>query len=170
MSNRLIQIKNKARYLQQNILNMLCVSLLGFLSGNLFGTILNSLRKFLVWDGFIIASLIIVIEIISYFSYKPIRYNEISTQSNQDPSFYKSKICSPTRRTSTNQRFVRRFVPQQSFCTKGALKKNILYTKPWSCKRMDCKKVHSKNIFKNFNLFKIGVMIGFFVDAFKVGS
>ena len=109
LSNRFIQIKNKTRYLQQNILSMLCISLLGFLSGNLFGTILNSLRKFMVWDGFIITSLILVIEIISYFSYKPIIYNERHTQSKknwtcsfQDPSLYKSKICSRTGRTNTS--------------------------------------------------------------------
>lgn len=45
--------------------------LLGFLGGNLFGTILNSLRSFFVWDGLIIIILITIGEIISYLSYKP---------------------------------------------------------------------------------------------------
>ena len=45
--------------------------LLGFLGGNLFGTILNSLRSFFVWDGLIIIILIAISEMISYLSYKP---------------------------------------------------------------------------------------------------
>ena len=107
-SKRFRKIKFKTRYLQQNILNMLCVSLIGFLSGNLFGTVLTPLRECIVWDGFIIACLIAVIEMISYFSYNPARYRlKISMR---------WKIC------------------------------------------------------KNLNIFKIGIMIGFFVDAFKVGS
>ena len=84
---------------------MISILLLGFLSGNLFGTLLSFVRKFIIWDGFIIATFIIIIEGTSYLSYRPRRFKSFSRFS-----------------------------------------------------------------IKAFNFFKVGLMIGFFVDAFKVGS
>ena len=112
LSTPLKKVKLLNRVFQQNILSMLCLVLIGFLSGNLFGTILGLFRELIIWDGFIIACLILVMEIISYFSYNSIQYT----------------LNSSTR-------------------AKNKLK-----------------------FFKKLNFFKIGLMIGFFVDAFKVGS
>ena len=42
---------------------------IGFLAGNLFGTFLNGIRTVIPWDGFIIVTLLIFIEIISYITY-----------------------------------------------------------------------------------------------------
>ena len=114
---RLIRIKIKTQYLRQNFLNMLCIFLIGFLSGNLFGTILNNLRNWVRWDGFIIVGLIATIEAISYFSYKN-----------------KLRKSYPFKRLQSNFHLT----------------------------------VHKRTQYLNF--FKIGIMVGFFVDAFKVGS
>ena len=84
---------------------MISILLIGFLSGNLFGTVLNFVRGFILWDGFIIVTFIIIIEGISYLSYKPRDFKSFSYFSIKALSF-----------------------------------------------------------------FKVGLMIGFFVDAFKVGS
>ena len=86
---------------------LISVLLLGFLSGNLFGTILDFLRRFVMWDLFIIATLLFVIEFIGFIAYNP-------------------------------------RVTKRSF---------VLVSK-----------------IKAINFFKVGMMIGFFVDAFKVGS
>ena len=96
-----------SRYLQNNLIFLLFVLLVGFLSGNLFGTVLTFIRGFIIWDGFIIATLLIVIEFTSYISYKP-----------RHSKYFRA-----------------------SYFTLKAI-----------------------------NFFKVGFMIGFFVDAFKVGS
>lgn len=100
---------SKRRFTKQGLLRTqrrslfakeLSVLLFGFLSGSLFGTVLTFVRVFLIWDGFIIACLLVVLETTTSLAYTK----------------------SPSRSTRT------------------------------------------------INLFKIGAMIGFFVDAFKVGS
>ena len=99
--------KIRFRRLRNNFLPMISVLLFGFLSGNLFGTVLTFVRRFVMWDGFVVALLITVIEVLSYLSYKPRHSKSLRT-------------CSSTA--------------------------------------------------KALNFFKVGMMIGFFVDAFKVGS
>lgn len=103
----LYNIKDRFQYLKDNFILKLAALLVGFLSGNLFGTVLLFVRNFIVWDGFIIAVLLIVFEIASYMAYK-----------------------------------VRHFYLLQRF----------------------------SSIIKAIHFFKVGIMIGFFIDAFKVGS
>ena len=84
---------------------MLALLLLGFLVGNVFGTFLNTLRLFFIWDGFIIVILIGLLELLNSIVYHA--------------------------------------------------KKSIVF---------------SQVVIQFINFFKIGLMIGVFVDAFKVGS
>jgi hypothetical protein len=98
-------LQDKSLFLRKNFPSMLALLLLGFLVGNVFGTFLNTLRFFFLWDGFIIFILIGLLEILNYNVYHA-----------------KNRMVSP--------RIVVQFI----------------------------------------NFFKIGLMIGFFVDAFKVGS
>ena len=142
VSGRLLRIKFKTQFLRQNFLSMLCFLLLGFLSGNLFGTILNSLRNWLKWDGFIIVGLIINIEAISYFSYNThgrIRRNNDKLRDRLVSTFF---CLNPITKENN----------------KASTKKRLSFKKPYRLKR---------NI---LNFYKIGIMVGFFVDAFKVGS
>lgn len=92
---------------KESKVSLISILLLGFLSGNLFGTILALLRGFVMWDLLVIAALLSVVEFTGFVAYNP-RVTERS-------SVLASKI-------------------------------------------------------KAINLFKVGMMIGFFVDAFKVGS
>ena len=96
---------------------MLALLLFGFLVGNLFGTFLNTLRFFFIWDVFIIFILIGLLEILNYIVY----------HTRNRPVF-----LSPFEAT-------RNLVPTEF-------------------------------VVQFLNFFKIGLMIGFFVDAFKVGS
>jgi len=98
-------LREKSLFLRKNFPSMLALLLLGFLVGNVFGTFLNTLRFFFLWDIFIIFVLIGLLEILNYNVYQA---------------------------------------------------KNRL--------------VFKKIVVQFLNFFKIGLMIGFFVDAFKVGS
>ena len=51
-------LRTKSLFLQKNFPNLLALLLFGFLLGNVFGTFLNTLRFFFIWDVFIIFILI----------------------------------------------------------------------------------------------------------------
>lgn len=93
---------------------VLCFLLIGFLVGNLFGTFLNTIRRYITWDGGIVFFLITLIEIFNYNVY----HNE------KRPFFF--FLLNP--------------------------------------------KIVKRSFWKSFHFLKIGLMVGFFVDAFKVGS
>lgn len=80
----------------------------------MFGTFLNTIRKYVIWDGVIVFFIISIIEILNY-------------------NVYHDK--------------------KRPFC--------FFILHPQIIKR---------SFWKLFNFFKIGLMVGFFVDAFKVGS
>ena len=106
-------VQEKSLFLQKSFPSILALLLLGFLVGNVFGTFLNTLRFFFIWDGFIIFILIGVLEILSYTAYH-----------------------------AKNRSFIFLISP----------------------------KIVRNAFWQFINFFKIGLMIGFFVDAFKVGS
>ena len=144
----------------------LVVLLLGFLSGNLFGTLLSFLRQFLVWDVLIIIILLLAGEIISYISYNK-KYSEKKTNETF-PLYLWARALSfvALRRRGTTGPFL----PFQ-----GIERRGVTRTLPWCAVPLRSKKGpvgvsgrHVKPFY--FNFFKMGVMIGFFVDAFKVGS
>ena len=127
----------------------LVVLLLGFLSGNLFGSILTFLRQFFVWDGLIITMLLLTGEIISYMSYNKKIYKHFL--SSRRSKFCVAKPHSYRVRVATqNLDFL---LPSKG--KKGSLSVNTQI---------------NLALQSYLNFFKIGVMIGFFVDAFKVGS
>lgn len=111
--------QKKLSLLKKDFSKMLCLLLLGFLTGNIFGSFLNTIRQFFIWDGFITFCLITFIEFLSYLTY------------TQKKSSGTLKFFASQRYTQTSIRST------------------------W---------------FQFANLFKIGLLIGFFVDAFKVGS
>ena len=113
-NNYTSSLQRKILYLQDGFTKMLCLLFLGFLTGNLFGTFLNIIRGYLVWDGLIGIVLVSLMEIFSYAAY----------HAKHRPFFF--ILIYPNIIKGSSWRFV--------------------------------------------NLFKIGLMIGFFVDAFKVGS
>ena len=169
ISNPLIRIKNKTQYVRKNILSMLCIFLIGFLSGNLFGTILKFFQNWVVWDGFIILGLITKIEVISYFSYKSIKVTYAQNKSlavhqrckkmhKQAPLALLDKPSGALKGARVTQR--KRF---SKFCS---AKPSFTFSKTLQNKPYKFARV----LWSNVNLFKIGIMVGFFVDAFKVGS
>ena len=117
-------LRTKSLFLQKNFPNLLALLFFGFLLGNVFGTFLNTLRFFFIWDVFIIFILIVLLEILNYAVY----------HNKNRPVFFTPFL--PSWRVSTANR----------------------------------KYGSAKLVVQFLNFFKIGLMVGFFVDAFKVGS
>ena len=131
----------------------------GFLSGNLFATFLDMLRFYLVWNGFVGIVLIFLIEIVNSLVYEAslprffkklygLSTKSVGNRTGDDSSSFEqlSSITVPQGRTST------KLLEDIRIKKMGLLHKNIL-----KCERA-------------LNSFKIGLLFGFFVDSFKVGS
>lgn len=114
----------------------------GFLLGNLFGSFLTFLRQFIIWDGFIIAFLLIIIECINFFNYTSKKQMVFVLPKNN----LKNSEYSVSRELFLANNFFYKL-----FNNKSLLQEKKLFL-------------------KNINLLKIGVMLGFFIEAFKVGS
>ena len=94
--------------LKEGFLSFLILLFIGFFFGNLFGTVVDSIRKFNIADSFLIFIIILLNELINFNIY----------------SRYKSEIST---------------------------------------------KIRSKNL-SFLNAFKVGFLLGIFIDSFKVGS
>lgn len=130
---------------------ILCLLLIGFLTGNLFGTFLNTIRKYIMWDGIIVFFIVSLIEISNYNVYhKKSKENVLLSfrEALKNRSFLINKQSSLPERIS--------------FTSRKGLNRRFLSIMPEQNK--------ANRFWKFFNFFKIGLMVGFFVDAFKVGS
>nr|YP_009105167.1 hypothetical chloroplast RF20 [Edaphochlorella mirabilis]AIT93791.1 hypothetical chloroplast RF20 [Edaphochlorella mirabilis] len=114
----------------------------GFLLGNLFGSFLTFLRQFIIWDGFIIAFLLIIIECINFFNY---------TSKKQMVFLLPKNNLKNSEYSVSKELFLANNFFYKLFNNKLLLQEKKLFL-------------------KNINLLKIGVMLGFFIEAFKVGS
>jgi hypothetical protein len=144
--------KKKSIFFQLYFANGIFFLFFGFLTGNLFGSFLYIFREFLHWDGAIILFLLCLEELISYFTYNS--FNEFSHKQVQAPTLIEQK-------------------KSFFFRLKKIIKNKVLTTCPYIIKNevKSFKKLINQNFFiKILNLFKIGIMLGFFIDAFKVGS
>lgn len=117
-----------------------CSFYLGFLFGNIFGTFLTFLRNLVSWDGILFFFLIVFFEFLNFFIYKRIRFRLIGTVSNL-------KAC------SANAKRLRWPKGLQ-----GGSRSICVSPQPASL---------GVFFLKNF---QTGILFGFFIDAFKVGS
>ena len=113
-NTRQLLLDHRNQWSVDKFTRVLCLLLIGFLIGNLFGTFLNTIRKHITWDGVIVFFLITFIEISNYNVY----------HNKNRPFFF-----------------------------------FVLHPK-----------IIKRSFWKYFNFLKIGLLVGFFVDAFKVGS
>ena len=133
--------KEKFLFFQNSFSSAVFFLFIGFLGGNLFGTFLSWIRTFFPWDGFIVLSFLFFIEVISYIRYH--RYGR---------SFLFFWMVAP--RKSFN------FLPKAYGANSCA--------EPY--RQQKIKNFKEDVVWKILNFFKIGLMVGFFIDAFKVGS
>lgn len=109
----------------------LFVFFLGFMNGNLFGTILIFFRQWIIWDVIIIIMTILFIEFINYvYFYLTLQY----------------EILKELKLNLTQQDLHDKKIPKQ-----------MVYDS-------------FNNFMRQLNFYKIGLLLGFFIDAFKVGS
>ena len=138
---------------------ILCLLLIGFLTGNLFGTFLNTIRKYIMWDGIIVFFIVSLIEISNYNVYHKKSKENI-------PLSFRLKKASLSSLALKNRSFLinkQSSLPERiSFTSRKGLNRRFLSIMPEQNK--------ANRFWKFFNFFKIGLMVGFFVDAFKVGS
>lgn len=122
---------------------------LGFVFGNLFGTFLESFRSLFNWDGFIITFTICLGEFISYLNYSQKKVKAEPRYKLPSFLFYPFKIFLSKSQSKKNR-------PQVRFVRQSLNEKY---------------KIFQESIpLKILNFYKIGLFLGFFIDAFKVGS
>jgi hypothetical protein len=219
------QATRKFFFFQIYFTNSVFFLLFGFLTGNLFGSLLNVFQESIIWHGFITIFIIFLVEITNYLIYRQpfaiqnkdkqlksqavykikrkikekkirlLNFNRIKDSLNDKIKgdnikmllYYRNKRFKfPFKKKKKNMLFSRQI---SQFNTKLQKKKNKIF----SLGPPDQKKFYfffqhkfcfaiptfAKNfwsntrsglIIKSLNLFKIGVLLGFFIDAFKVGS
>ncbi len=143
-------LKRKNSFFKEVFSFALFTLFFGFLIGNLFGTFLNTLRSFIFWDGFIIFIILFIMEFLNFILY------------NKAKRFFFLSFFFLTKKK------LRKQAREQS-------KAWFPFAQPWKEKNQKEKpkilySSNNKVICKSFNYFKIGIMFGFFIDAFKVGS
>lgn len=177
----------------------------GFLIGNLFGSFLNIFQKSIIWQGFIIILIILLVELVNYLMY----HNNITTINlsntiifrftskffkifyliNWKPTqnfFFKNKKKNCFNLYKKLKKFlymckiiiftiVNTFLNKNIFIlininkfSKRKFFNRVCFTQNF---KFWANKTALKTIFlKSLNLFKMGILLGFFIDAFKVGS
>ena len=181
--------KKKIFFTKINFSDKLFLLFFGFLFGSLFGTLLPSFREKINWDGLITALIIFILEIISYIVYRSENKTfflnplvEINALTKLKKFFKKvittAKLTFKIMQESKFEQFkTKTMVQPEQKTSVSSSKTNLLFLKKEAENSSDFwkswfqhSKIKQKIIFKNLNSFKIGIMLGFFIDAFKVGS
>lgn len=175
---KIIQSFNKKIFVFKITLPIaLFILLFGFILGNLFPSLLVRIRSFVGWDGLIIVLLVLMLELINCLVYDRsiVKYKDalfFTDQSNKTSSQLNNCLENPLNST---------FFPQtkqvQSITYKTLFfpqKENHSHIKESNVKKKEVVASHEKETkkktYKLLNYFKLGLMFGFFIDAFKVGS
>lgn len=153
---------------------------IGFLLGNLFGTFLSLIRIVLPWDGFIVIIILFFMELISYSRYH--------RQKLRFLGIWKSTMILKERDDArivdnTKDDVVWNWVVFSSITRMGpAWVKSLVELRPSSKQNPTPGFVGNQqttrspfvpyffNRSRACNSFKIGFLLGFFIDAYKVGS
>lgn len=128
---------------------------LGFISGNLFGTLLIFFRQWIIWDVFIIVLTILFIELINYFYFYKLRLNNFKSNS---------------RISEENNVFKTLFNTNKKHAIKHDETLDSMFVLSQESLSKQNKILNSKLTMRLINFYKLGLLLGFFIDAFKVGS
>ena len=145
-------LKEKILTVQSSLSFVLFSLFTGFLSGNLFGTFLEKVRSYLWWDGFVGLLILVFIEIINALVYG------LSRREYGD--FSREAVSSRLKKWQPEHDFISSNSQIYRFTNTPLFKKSP--GKYWFCTITQIK--------RTINSFKIGLLFGFFVDSFKVGS
>ena len=211
----LVNLKEKF-FIVQSSLSLVLLSLFtGFLCGNLFGTFLDTLRLYFIWNGFVGLFLLLFIEVINSFVYG-ISFSKKYEHSRNNflkVFFHLTESCSKNqlydnanKRNNTRSTLLvesHTFDLKKDYNSQSKEKLNLIEVHKKTISLASWLRVNSEksitslqpikkwkipkssyiHIFKGLdfskniihierivNSFKIGLLFGFFVDSFKVGS
>ena len=153
----------------KNFSLILFSALLGFLVANIFGTFLTVLRNYAIWDGFIIVGLLIFVETTNLTVYKMSKSLSLFFLRGQPGN---SKVTENTGIGGPQKKGLLRFSKENLclviFYNLFRLGRGFQKLLPFQLITPSQKK--DLLICPLINSFKLGLLLGFFVEAFKVGS
>ena len=133
----------------------------GFLLGNLFGTFLSLIRMVLPWDGFIVIIILFFMELISYSRYHSQKLRFLGIWKSTIVSRDDARIVEDTKDDVVWNSVLSRI---GCFANKKTTPGFFIF-----CER-STQTSYFFNRSRACNSFKIGFLLGFFIDAYKVGS
>ena len=167
-----IFLKKKLYFFKKNFSISVLFLFIGFFIGNVFGTFLNWLRDFIVWDGLLVFALLLVFEIISGIVYQNDAIflpPSILTNKTFFSDFYITKnMFSKIRffrqrfKEESSSRMPTALTSQLNLERDNKRSRNLLIITFYFLKSLP--------IWRLLNCLKVGILFGFFIDAFKVGS
>lgn len=152
-------------FLSENFSISVLFLFIGFFIGNIFGTFLNWLREFIIWDGLLVFILLSFFEIISSIVYHNNSNFGLSPMSRNKIEF--------SLFFGTKKIFLKIISLNKKFQKVSSSK---IYTKPTNQLNLRADNKRLRLFLRNLpmwrllNCLKVGILFGFFVDAFKVGS
>jgi hypothetical protein len=149
-------LKERVLIVQNSFSLALFALFLGFLCGNLFGTFLDTLRIYFIWNGFVAFIILLFVETINFFIYR------IPLAEKINANLSVSNVQNSNPLLTQRQTFLRSAMNVASLIIPLVRRKG---------RDVRLAKV-SKTIYikRSINAFKIGLLFGFFIDSFKVGS
>ena len=142
---------------QRNFSLIVFSTLSGFLVANIFGTFLTVLRSCFGWDGFIVIGLIFFVEAINLSVYRIFKLSLLRSKEFRAEGSVSIAIDAKDLEGQDSSR------DRSRMGISKILKSFTLFSLGLSDRRsfLFCQLV---------NGFKLGLLLGFFVEAFKVGS
>lgn len=181
--------RKKSQRFEKNFVASTFFLFFGFMCGNLFGTFLSFFRNTIPWDGAIIAFVLLFVEWINYLNFvilnkrTPIPSSPVSQKSFLLSSLIQLGLFIPSCLDRLGS-FINGVASSwlgvnNDGAKRGTSKspsperKNIGFKTQWSrfFKSMSVFFQRKRNeMIRLLNFYKLGLLLGFFIDAFKVGS
>jgi hypothetical protein len=166
-----LSFQNRIRPFRDSFSLILFSLLFGFLLANIFGTFLNILRDAVSWDGFVILGILLFVEMTNYLTYPR---GSWATPGPRRPKGMGGR--SPPKAQGPPLGDRRR--GGQALGGRGPHAEQSLEGPPLGDNRGGRARhraskatiANREGIYRIVNSFKIGLLLGFFVEAFKVGS
>jgi hypothetical protein len=164
----IITMKKKVFLTTSNFSTKLFLLFFGFLVGSLFGTFLPSFPEQINSYSFVIIVIIITTEVINYLVYSSEKkFFFIGTLLQRGLQFLvwiKNLFL-----FNFQDQYLRSQLGSISTVKQRGIKKQYVFFN-LKIQTILIKQNKARNFYKNLNSLKIGIMLGFFIDAFKVGS
>lgn len=155
------KFRKKSQLFKKNFVASTFFLFFGFMCGNLFGTFLSFIRTTIPWDGAIIALILLFVEWVNYLNFvvlnKPTPVSRPVYQKTVGSRLIELSLIIPNCLDQWSL-----FVPKTNFF-------KTHWTRFWKSSFILFQRKRNSFI-RLLNFYKLGLLLGFFIDAFKVGS